>query len=543
MKFIYKTSFALIFNSSFLILNCFSQQAPGIEWQNTIGGNNDDGALSIEQTTDGGYIIGSISNSDISGDKTENCRGEDDYWVIKLNSLGSIQWQKTIGGSDEDELMSIQQTFDGGYILGGSSYSDISGDKTQNSAGTVDFWIVKMDSIGNIQWQNSLGGNKEEYLYSVQQTIDGGYIVGGWSDSNISGDKTENSMGWQDYWVVKLTATGAIQWQNTIGGNYNENLWEIRQTIEGGYILAGLSNSDSSGDKTENTFGTQKENDCWIIKLDSIGTVVWQKSIGGYSSDGATCIEITNDGGYIIGAISHSDSSGNKTENSIGSNDYWVIKLDSLGNIQWQNTIGGNSTDNLFSIHQTPDGGYFLGGWSESDSSGDKSEDNMGNYDYWVIKLDSLGNVIWENSIGGNSLDALGSVGITGDGGYILVGHSYTGISFDKTEASMGDGDIWIVKLGPDTITGIFNHRLAISNLQFFPNPFTTQSKLFFKNTNKERFLFTLYDNFGRVTESVITTHNEVILSKGSKQPGIYLFNLTNTTTMKRSSGKVIITN
>ena len=186
-----------------------------------------------------------------------------DYWVTKINSAGSIQWEKSIGGNDLDELKSIQLTTDGGYIIGGSSFSNISGDKTENKRGFEDFWIVKLGSSGNIQWQKTIGGINHDYLYSIEQSPDGGYITGGFSSSNISGDKTENSKGFEDYWLVKLDASGNILWQKTIGGNGDDELRSLQITADGGFILAGSSLSDISGDKTENSWGAS---DYWILK-------------------------------------------------------------------------------------------------------------------------------------------------------------------------------------------------------------------------------------------------------------------------------------
>jgi len=226
-----------------------------IQWQNTIGGSGYDQLYSIQQTSDGGYILGGYSNSGISGDKTESSQGDYDYWVVKLDAIGNIQWQTTIGGNDADWLYSVQQTTDGGYILGGYSLSDISGDKTEGTQGGNDYWVVKLDASGNIQWQNTIGGNNDDNLSSIQQTTDGGYILGGYSYSDISGDKTENSQGSDDYWVVKLNASGNIQWQNTIGGSGYDQLYSIQQTSDGGYILGGYSESNISGDKTENSQG------------------------------------------------------------------------------------------------------------------------------------------------------------------------------------------------------------------------------------------------------------------------------------------------
>ncbi|HKR03153.1 MAG TPA: T9SS type A sorting domain-containing protein [Bacteroidia bacterium] len=561
MKKIYKIIFILIYNSTFLIYNTFSQTAPGIEWQNTIGGSKAELISSIIQTTDGGYFLGGFSNSDISGDKTENnvdtTLNTYDYWVVKTDATGNIQWQNTIGGVNTDVIMSSRQTSDKGYILGGRSDSNISGDKTENSNGGFDYWIVKIDSMGNVQWQNTIGGNGDEYFFDLKETTDGGYILGGSSISDISGDKTENHLGQYDYWIVKTDSLGNIQWQNTIGGSKNDNLTSIEQTKDGGYILGGFSESNISGDKTENNMGGLYTNDYWVVKTDSLGNIQWQNTIGGSYYDLLFSIEQTTDKGFILAGESVSGASGDKTENNWDSTeqtgDYWLVKTDSLGNIQWQNTIGGSDDDIALSAHQTADGGYVIAGPSVSDISGDKTENNLGapaTFDYWIVKTDSAGNVQWDNTIGGAGNDQLGGVQQTNDGGYILGGFSDSNISGDKTENNVDticiplcSSDYWIVKLGPDTITGIPTHHSSLITHNFSPNPLTTQSKLTFKNPNKEKYLFILYDITGRVTETVSTASNEIILTKGSKQPGVYLFNLVNEKTGERWSGKALITN
>jgi hypothetical protein len=429
-------------------------QAPEIVWQNTIGGSGNDNLYSMQQTNDGGYILGGSSWSLISGDKTETSWGGEDYWVVKLNSSGAIEWQNTIGGNGDDRLLSIQQTIDGGYILGGYSLSGISGDKTEASIGDGDYWVVKLNSSGSIEWQNTIGGGKYDYLVSLCQTTDGGYILGGASTSGISGDKTEARMGpigTYDYWVVKLNGSGAIEWQNTIGGSSNDWMRSIKQTSDGGYILGGYSDSGISGDKTEALIGATYYGDYWIVKINSSGAIEWQNTIGGSDDDLLFTLQQTIDGGYILGGYSLSGISGDKTETSWGGNDYWVVKLNSSGTIEWQNTIGGSEDDLLSTLQQTIDEGYILGGYSLSGISGDKTESSLGSEDYWVLKLNSSGVIEWQNTIGGNSNDLMYfSLEQTTDGGYILGGESSSGISGDKTEASQGSLDYWVVKLEPD---------------------------------------------------------------------------------------------
>ena len=432
----------------FILFVCPSGgEAQTIQWQKTIGGSGRDNLSMVQQTSDGGYILGGYSGSGISGDKTEANMSISDYWVVKINSTGTaIEWENTISGSAWDYLYSIQQTSDGGYILGGISYSPISGDKTQGSQGYFDYWIVKLDALGVVSWDKTFGGNSQEVIYSIQQTADGGYILAGGSASNTSGDKTEDNQGNYDCWVLKLDALGVIEWQNTIGGASYDDVNFVQQTADGGYILGGNSDSNISGDKTENSRGGR---DYWVVKLDPLGAVTWDKTVGGSGQDILYVCKQTADGGYILGGTSNSNASGDKTENSQGGDDYWVVKLDATGtSISWQNTLGGNNIDHLNSILETAGGGYLVGGYSYSGISGDKTGANQGS-DYWVIKLNTSGGIDWQRTIGGDDDENLKSVFQTTDGDYILGGDSGSGISGDKTEGNKGGVDYWVVKLAP----------------------------------------------------------------------------------------------
>jgi hypothetical protein len=506
----------------------FSQTAPGIEWQNTIQGGNSDYLYSTKLTADSGYILGGHSYSGISGDKTEFCLGHGDYWLVKTNADGLIQWQNTIMGGGSDVLLSVIQTDDGGYILGGYSNSYYSGDKTENCLGRDDFWLVKTDSLGNILWQNTIGGGDYDRTFSVQQTLDGGYIVGGASSSNISGDKTENNLDTlctsfcsMDYWIVKTDDSGNIQWQNTIGGSGDDWLFSLGQTADGGYILGGLSESAISGDKTENSLGYT---DYWIVKTDDVGNIQWQNTIGGSGEDILKTISQSNDGGYILGGYSNSNISVDKTENCIGYMDYWIVKTDNLGNIQWQNTIGGMSEEYFEDIYQTSDGGYILGGFSNSNISGDKTENCKGGYDYWIVKIDSVGNIKWQKTIGGNDWDRFHSIQQTSDGGYIIGGNSRSNISGDKTENCMGYDDYWIVKLYPDTITSTFNIHNSSFNITISPNPFTHNLTINLNPsiTSIAPITISMYDVFGKEVLSQSITTQSTKLETTNLSKGVY---------------------
>jgi hypothetical protein len=459
----------------------FIESTPEIEWQNTIGGSSGELLHSITETSDGGFILGGWSNSNISGDKSQNSIGLSDYWILKTDQIGNIQWQNTIGGDQDEYLSVIKQTNDGGYIIGGYSGSGISGNKTESTiddTGGYDYWIVKTDEIGNVEWENTIGGSGYDLLFDLSPTSDGGFILGGYTDSPVSGDKTEPNAGtdpgpfggWgsYDYWVVKIDSIGNIQWQNTIGGEQGDILFKIRQTSDNGFILAGLSQSNISGDKTENNYGTPDTWDFWIVKLDEVGNVIWDNTIGGNAQEGGVYmgnIDIiqSNDGGYILGGTSCSGISGDKIEPNIaGSCDFWLLKLDDVGNIIWQNTIGGNGDEKFNRIIQTEGGEYIISGSSDSNISGDKTEISHGNYDYWIIKLNTFGSIKWQKTIGGNLndggefMDSYVDIYTTIDGGYILGGESLSNISGNKTENCIGLYDYWIVKLtGNCAITAV----------------------------------------------------------------------------------------
>ena len=420
------------------------QTVPPKEWDKTFGGNSSDYFYSLQQTTDGGYILGGFSFSDISSEKSEASRGNGDYWIVKIDKNGVKQWDKTYGGNSNDYLFSLQQTADGGYILGGYSSSGISGEKSEASRGGNDYWVVKIDENGVKQWDKTFGGNFDDYFFALKETVDGGYILGGYSPSGISGEKSEASRGSYDYWVVKINENGVKQWDKTFGGNDYENFFSLQQTLDGGYILGGYSPSGISGEKSEASRGGS---DYWLVKISENGVKQWDKTFGGNSYESLSSLQQTADGSYILGGTSSSGISGEKSEASRGGNDYWVVKINENGVKQWDKTFGGNDFENLNSIQLTNDGGYILGGYSPSGISGEKSEAIRGGYDYWVVKINENGVKQWDKTFGGNFDDYFYSLQQTADGGYILGGFTSSGISGEKSQAGRGGFDYWVVKL------------------------------------------------------------------------------------------------
>lgn len=423
-----------------------SAQPPSKLWDKTIGGSGYEYQVKVIPTSDGGYMVAGSSSSNASGDKSENSKGNLDYWLIKLSASGIKQWDKTIGGNGADFLADVRQTSDGGYILAGSSQSGLSGDKSKGSL-SQDVWIVKLSASGSIEWDNTLGGSDGESVQEIRQTADGGYIFISDSFSGIGGDKTEPSRGSFDLWVVKLNANGSKAWDRTYGGSDYEMNGSMSLTADGGCIIGGMSGSGIGGDKTQANFG---QPDYWILKLSSSGAKEWDRTFGGDNSDFFKRIVQTPSGDYLAAGDSYSGISGNKSADrkAPSSRDFWVVKVDGNGNKIWDKTYGrGGQYDELTSLAITFDGGFVLGGWS---LALDPKEDF--DFDYWLTKLSPDGAYQWDKSLAGPKQDVLYSVQPTSDLGYILGGHSYSDASPDKSENNNGDGDFWIIKLATDPL-------------------------------------------------------------------------------------------
>lgn len=423
------------------------------QWQQAHGGSVNDGAISISATADGGYVVGGYSYSGLSGDKTMASFGGQDYWVLKLDVDGNIQWQKAYGGSGLDRLNEVVQTADGGYLVGGYSESLVSGNKTENSyAGTPDVWVLRLDSLGNILWQTCLGGSGIDMLGDVNETADGGCIIGAYSTSGNSGDKTEPSKGIYDYWIIKLNSSGSIVWQNTIGGTWSDYCSGAQQLPDGGYFISGYSSSPISFDKTEACVGPFNNNDAWIMKLDASGNILWQNVIGGSSNDNLTESKLTPDNGAILALYSSSNISGDKSENTIAGvttdADFWVVKVDATGNVVWENTIGGIDADLCYDVTLMSDGGYALAGYSLSPMSGDKTTGvYASSFDYWIVGVDALGNVLWDRNYGTYMDDYCYGITTGADGMLVAVGDAESVTTGDKIVTGNGWRDFWLIKL------------------------------------------------------------------------------------------------
>jgi hypothetical protein len=519
----------------FMHFNMLFSQAPQIEWQKAFGGDGTEILYSFLPTADNGNIISGTSSSGVSGDKTEPLVSfpdiGQDFWIIKTDSLGEIIWQKSIGATNLQRNPKIIQTTDGGYLISGDSNSDIAGNKTENSYGYSDLWIIRLDSTGNILWDRTLGGNSYDYYPTAIQTTDGGFLIGGTSSSVISGNKTENYVGYgpfvfepnEDYWIIKLNDSGTIEWQNTIGGNSTDVLRDMLNTPDGGYLLGGISYSMASGDKTEDSRGFS---DYWVVKLDNLGNVTWDKTIGGARPENLNAFEITNDG-YLLAGTSSSPISGDKTEAplAVGYEDFWIQKLDFSGNLLWQKVIGGLGNDFLEDVVVDNNGNFLLGGFSNSDISYNKTENSRGLDDFWVVKINSDGTVLWDKTIGGSQYDGVSSLAYShNDDSFVIGGASRSSISGDKTEFSRGLIDYWVVKLISESLTtNNFNDTLISAH----PNPTTNTVHIVLPKVYKNIDI-TISNVLGQIIQKKKDTNTSEIDIDLIGNNGIYFLNLIN---------------
>lgn len=391
----------------------------------TIGGTNNEKAQSVITTTDGGYaILGHTQSMD--GDIVGKTNDSFDYWLLKYNAQGSLEWMKTYGGTDDDRGSGLVQTADGGYaILGYSRSSD--GDVSENAGGR-DFWVLKVDASGTIQWQKSHGFVGSDNGIQIINTSDNGLLLLGVLDVTSSGgagtdrviQAVQHAGG--DYWAIKLDANGNKLWRKYYGGNLADTPNDVIQTADGGYILIGTADSVDV-DITDNK-GTY---DIWAVKISATGEIVWQKNYGGAEIDSGYAIIATTDGNYLL--IGDTRSSDQNVSNNNGAADVWIVKINPEGNLLWEKTIGGTSFDVGRSICQAQEGGFFIAGSSRS-LDGDMTM-NQGQNDALVMKISNNGNLQWQKTIGGSDIDFCYGITQLPNGKVIAVG-----------ETTSSDGDI-----------------------------------------------------------------------------------------------------
>jgi len=401
-----------VFAESFGCPRLYSSHNPmsATYFAKTYGGTDDDWAYSVQQTSDGGYILAGGTWS--FGEVYLN------IFLIKTDANGNITWAKTYGGAIDDIAYSVQQTSDGGYIVAGG---------TESFGAGGDIFLIKTDANGNITWAKTYGGTYGDGASSVQQTSDGGYIVAGYIGFYDASEDKYNF----DIFLIKTDANGNIIWAKTYGGTSWDGASSVQQTSDGGYIVAGNTLS----------FGASGT-DIFLIKTDENGNIQWAKTYGGTDWDWAYSVQQTSDGGYIVAGYTYSFGA---------DGDIFLIKTDANGNIIWAKTYGGTDVDLAYSVQQTSDGGYIVAGTTSSFGAGA----------VFLIKTDANGNIIWAKTYGGTYFVGASSVQQTSDGGYIVAGETYSfgadndDIFLIKTDANGNIGSCSIVRSASPTVNTI----------------------------------------------------------------------------------------
>ncbi len=500
-----------------------SQAQPTVEWNRSYGGSADDNGRDIQETSDGGFIMISTSNS-TDGDLF-NLGNDSDFnniWLVRTSYEGDILWQKLLGGNGQESAGSVVQTFDEGFLVVGTTSSN--DEVVSESFGNQDIWVVRLNADGDIEWEKSFGGSEHDLGVSGFEDSDGGFIISGFSNST-DGHMTGNA-GSHDGLVLKLNTLGDILWQKTIGGEGSETISDISKAEDGGYIVSGI---------TANPEGALSTYDYWLVKLSSNGNNEWERTYGGSNIDKANSVQSLSDGSFIVVGSTFSND-GDIGEN-LGGQDVWVLKLDNEGDIIWEQTYGGSFSDSGYSIQVTSDGGFVIAGFT---SSQDGDVDPVNEFiNYWILKLNNEGVIEWEYSTGGLLMDVAYVIRQTTDGGFIIGGTA----SSDSGDVMghHGEFDFWVVKLDGDPL-GV-RENTSLNNMTFYPNP--SNGQFFIRNAGVSgNYNIEVMDISGRrvhTQQATLNANSSIAVNLGHVTAGIYMVKMTNTYNESVSSQRVVV--
>jgi hypothetical protein len=440
-------------------------QPLSINWQQCYGGNQNDFGDKIIKAYDGYYLLGGTSSAD--GNVPGN-HGGYDFWLIHIDTAGNILWSKTYGGIGDELDKDIKRTPDGGFMLFGESTTISTSGQVTGNHGGYDFWLAKTDSIGNFEWGKCLGGSCNDIASQIIITPDSGYIFCGMTCS-ADGDVAMN-YGGNDSWVVRLDKNGNIKWEKTYGGPTYDAVWGIQSTSDGGVILGGVTSS--TGGNISCSF--HGEDDCWLAKLDSLGNIEWQKCYGGTLNDGVGYIIATPDSGYLFTASSNSDD-GEVTDNH-GNYDIWVVKVDHWGNLVWQKCFGGSQEDKSLIVRVAMDNNYLIGGFTHS-NDGDVYDNHSLSQDFsdgWLIKVSKDGNLMWQKCFGGFRDEAISDIIETTDSKLMILGYTNSADTAGDvycTHHGIYSYDVWLLSVSDTTTTGMREKRTENLRISAFPSP------------------------------------------------------------------------
>lgn len=515
----------ILFSISILICqHAFFQ--PSISWTKCFGGSSDDYAKTITKTTDNGFlIVGGATSFDgdvtgIHGDidsVTGNMFTLGDAWVIKTDSIGNIEWQKCLGGSGIDVGISGVETQGGYVIVCGSNSFD--GD-VHNNHGGHDYWLIKLDYSGNIIWEYSYGGNQSEEIYGLAPTPDGGFALSGRQLGLDNGDIVghHGSISSTDIWVVKVDSLGILQWQRCIGGTHMELHGAVALDIMGNIYIA---SSSGSIDYDVTCIGLNGIN-CWLVKLDANGNILWDRCFGGSGIGQIYAIEIS--GNKILLSGTNTSSDGDLTHN-YGYRDAWILVTDTAGNKIFSQSYGGSQTEELVDACFLDNGNIVACGYTNSNDSDvtfNYSPVSVGHG--WLICTDSLGNLLWQKVYGGSSYDRL--VGIISDQHNVVrfIGTTDSPNNGDVV-GSHGRYDLWFVNL--DIVTGL-NEFTSVDLIKIYPQPFSDIIYVQIPFISKEVNSATLIDLQGKKinTSTFFETDKLIVKPEGKLEAGWYILEL-----------------
>ena len=370
-----------------------------------------------------------------------SCKNDDDNITLNNPSaIGILESVNTFGGSKNDSAQEVVSTSDGGYAVLGFTQS-MDGDILDKQNESFDFWVLKFNAENEIEWNKTFGGTADDKGSDIIQTTDGGFAILGSSFSNdedVSGNQGQN-----DYWLAKLDASGNILWQKSYGYQGADYGISVIQTSDSGYLVTGVLDVTASNGEgnTSRTSNRHAGGDYWAIKLDASGTIEWSKYYGGLFTDTPEGIVETDDNEFII--VGGSDSMDTDISSNIGSYDFWVVKISNTGAIVWEKSFGGDEIDEAWSITKSNDGNFIIAGDTRSNNV--DVSNNIGAADLWLIKISTNGELLWEKSIGGTSFDVARDITPTQDGGFLVAGSSRSN-DVDVSE-NKGQNDAWAVKI------------------------------------------------------------------------------------------------
>jgi gliding motility-associated-like protein len=464
----------------FKILSSIAQ--PTVDWDRTYGGSSWETLNNALKTEDEGFLlIGSTSSP--KGREVSEVGNGMDFWVVRIDSTGNKLWDKRYSSNDSsytDICHSAIQNTDG-YLLVGEKNTGINNYTDNPIDGHREYWIVQIRPDGSKMWEKTFGGDGEDIAFSIVRLPDGNYLIGGHSDSPISGNKTAPLKGKRDIWLIKIKPNGDVIWDRTYGGNSNDEFpIGMIVTKDDNVVFACGTTSSQNGDISRKLQGSK---DYWMLKISPTnGDIIWEKNFGGEDVDEPRNIIELTDGSIVVCGNSWSTNFGDKTSPNYGQSDYWIIKLDKDGKKLWDKSFGGNSNDFAINLDQNKTGSFLVCGQSLSLPSGNKEDSLKGAFDFWILYLKENGDLIWEKNIGGALNDVPFKMVKFKSGSYLICGLSNSNKSFDKSDNNRDTRNISIDSLSNDMwavkINCIFELDIGNDTLVCKLNPVTLSAEI-----------------------------------------------------------------